>query len=429
MKVLVSRSLRTSFAWAMLVSLTLIASAVDSAAQAMAGRRPPGLALTSRRGPAGGASRLHHAPPASPSTPTWSLLLPSVSDPDLIPEIYAHSAVYDPSSNTMVVFGGFDLSNALTNYVLVESNANGSGGAEAGIWSELNLSYPAPPPRAFHSAVYDQTNNRMIVFGGCADQYCFDPLNDTWVLTNANGSGGTSTWIQLTPTGGLPTARAFPNTVYDATNNRMIVYGGVGVSSDLSDVWVLTNANGLGGTPTWTQLSPAGGPPNTGDGSAAVYDSATNTLIAFGGDSFNNSVWKLSNANGSGGTPTWTNLIANGAAGSPPGRYYHQAVYDSTTNRMTIYGGFGNFGPTNPDLDVGSYGDVWVLANANGSGGTPVWTQLHPKFNGDGTMQPGPRGYFSAVRDPGTNSLIIFGGISVEAGYLSPWVLSHANGL
>ena len=112
------------------------------------------------------------------------------------------------------------------------------------MWSELNLSYPVPPPRAFHSAVYDQTNNRMIVFGGCADQYCFDPLNDTWVLTNANGLGGTSAWIQLTPSGSLPNARAYPNTVYDATNNRMIVYGGLGVSDDLSDVWLLTNANG-----------------------------------------------------------------------------------------------------------------------------------------------------------------------------------------
>jgi hypothetical protein len=25
----------------------------------------------------------------------------------------------------------------------------------------------------------------MIVFGGCADLYCYVPLNDTWVLSNA----------------------------------------------------------------------------------------------------------------------------------------------------------------------------------------------------------------------------------------------------
>jgi hypothetical protein len=46
-----------------------------------------------------------------------------------------------------------------------------------------------PPARAFHSAVQDQTNNRMIVFGGCADVYCDVPLNGTWVLSNAIGLG------------------------------------------------------------------------------------------------------------------------------------------------------------------------------------------------------------------------------------------------
>jgi hypothetical protein len=149
----------------------------------------------------------------------------------------------------MIVFGGFDANDVVQNDVLLDTNANGSAGVFVGTWSELNLSYPVPPPRIFHSAVYDQTNDRMIVFGGCADVYCFDPLNDTWVLTNAIGLGGTPAWTQLSPSGNLPSPRSFHNAVYDATNNRMIVYGGVGISGDVYDVWVLTNANGLGGTP------------------------------------------------------------------------------------------------------------------------------------------------------------------------------------
>jgi hypothetical protein len=96
---------------------------------------------------------------------------------------------------------------------------------------------------------------------------------------------------------------------------------------------------------------------------------------------------------------------------------------------MTIYGGNGDFGYTNPDFDIGCFSDVWVLANANGSGGSPVWTQLHPKSAGDGPILPGSRAFFSAVRDAGTNSLIIFGGVNIEAAYGSTWVLSHANGL
>ena len=63
-----------------------------------------------------------------------------------------------------------------------------------------------------------------------------------------------------------------------------------------------------------------------------------------------------------------------------------------------------------PDFDFQALGDVWVLTNANDSGGSPVWAQLHPKWEGDGNIQPGARFYSTAVRDPGTNSMIIFGG-------------------
>jgi hypothetical protein len=330
----------------------------------------------------------------------------------------------------MIVFGGADGNLVLQNDVLVDSNANDSGGFEAGSWSELNIYYPLPPARISHSAVYDQTNNRITVFGGCADIYCFLPLNETWVLTNANGSGGTPAWTQLSPTGTPPSPRYDHDAVYDATNNRMIGYSGEGAGFvGLSDVWVLSNANGLGGTPAWTQLSPTGGPPDAIDGSTGVYDPATNTMIVFGGYPFVNSVWRLSNANGLGGTPAWTNLIANGKAGSPPVRWGAQAIYDSTTNRMTIYGGTGDAGLTSPDFDFQALGDVWVLTNANGSGGSPVWAQLHPKWIGDGNIQPGARFYSTAVRDPSTNSMIIFGGETVEAVYFQPWVLSHANGL
>ena len=91
----------------------------------------------------------------------------------------------------MIVYGGADGNLALSSNVLIDTNANGSGGVFAGAWSDLIVSGVFPPPRANHTAVYDQTNNRMIVFAGCGDPFCtFLPLNDTWVLTHANGLGG-----------------------------------------------------------------------------------------------------------------------------------------------------------------------------------------------------------------------------------------------
>ena len=94
-------------------------------------------------------------------------------------------------------------------------------------------------------------------------------------------------------------------------------------------------------------------------------------MIVFGGGNYVNSVWTLSNANGMTGTPAWSNVVANGMVGAPRGRYDAQAVYDPTSNRMTIFGGDGDFGPTNPDADIATFNDVWVLANANGNGRAP----------------------------------------------------------
>jgi hypothetical protein len=115
---------------------------------------------------------------------------------------------------------------------------------------------------------------------------------------------------------------------------------------------------------SWTQLSPSGTPPIARTGTSGVYDSASDRMIVFGGrdgsGNNRNDVWVLTHANGEGGTGQWIRLIANGAAGSPPARSGHSAVYDSTNNRMIIFGGCADY--CAPVLN-----DVWVLTNANGS--------------------------------------------------------------
>ena len=354
--------------WTLMAGFALITTAVDAAAQFRYGTR---LASSARM------HRTHHdvLNQMQPflSTPTWSPTFASQANLDTPPLRGGHSAVYDSSTNTMIVYGGFDGEFNLPANPLLQTNANNSGGAFAGAWTELfPSSYPNPPARYWHSAVYDETNNRMIIFRGCADAECLISLNDTWVLSNANGTGGTASWTQLSPTG----------------------------------------------------------TPDAIDGSTAVYDPASNRMIVFGAGDFLNSVWTLSNANGLGGTAVWTQLVANGTAGSPAGRWIAQATYDSTNNRMTIYGGNIDVGISSPsDYDYVAASDVWVPSNANGNGGTPTWTQLHPKVSGDKNIPPVGREFFSAVYDSTTNSMIIFGGDTIEGVYYGTWVLSHANGL
>jgi hypothetical protein len=357
---------------------------------------------------------------APASSRKWTLLFPT----HLLDERFASAAVYDEPTNSLIVFSGASFAD-VPNDVLSLSNANGIGTPN---WTSVipNGAPGSPAGRTFHTAVYDAANSRLIVFGGCSftGEFCTNYLNDVWVLSNANGLSGTPTWTQLTPAGSPPAPRWGQGAAYDPVNNRMIIYGGDNQSLVFSDTWVLSNANGTGGAPTWTQLTPSGGPPEGQDSPSVVYDSTNNVMIEFAGTeqgfgSDANSVWTLSNANGLGGAPAWKKVIANGAAGSPPKRDGFVAVYDSANNREVVFGGNANTASGFPQLN-----DVWVLANANGLSGTPKWT----KIAATGTKPSGrtsPVGGYDAVN----NRLIIYGGSSWDANFFSTWVLTGANGL
>jgi hypothetical protein len=122
-----------------------------------------------------------------------------------------------------------------------------------------------------------------------------------------------STWTMLAPAGGPPIARWLQTGVEDQANDRMIIFGGtntLGSSGQMNDVWVLANADGIGGAPTWTQLNPTGTVPSARLDASAAYDSATNRMILFGGDLYQgfsfgttNDLWVLTNANGLAGAP------------------------------------------------------------------------------------------------------------------------------
>ncbi|HEV2397343.1 MAG TPA: kelch repeat-containing protein [Candidatus Sulfotelmatobacter sp.] len=441
---------------------------------------------------------------------------------------YGHVASYDSATNRMTIFGGgTGAPSPCLNDVWILDGANGKSGAPT--WLSTAPSGKLPAPRYHHTGVYDFSTNSMIVFGGsnCSKGY----FNDVWVLSNANGETGTPNWKQLFPTGTAPNARESASAVYDPVNNIMIVYGGdAGTSVDFGDVWVLSNANGTGGTPAWTQLAPMGAAPMARTGMSAIYDSVNNRMTIFGGfhsvrtlnDSF-----VLTNANGTGGTPAWIKIAAKGTApsvgyqsavydttknamyvfagsssdaklagddhgftltnangigtsswtrGGPPARYSQSMFYDSVTNSVFVLDGqhamtntnFDDYWQTNnittsSNLDwipinvggthphsrwgqsaaydfannrlmmfAGATGfpapcmnDYWVMTYANNTGKKPTWISVPTA----GTTPP-IRTRHSAAYDPATDTLIVFGGFNCTAGYYNDvWVLSHANNL
>jgi len=341
--------------------------------------------------------------------PSWTQLVPGVTAPQ---GRYAHSAVYDPGSNRLIVFGGQSIG-VFLNDVWVLANANGQGGTPS--WTLL-AAIGAPAVRAYHSAVYDPASNRMIVFGG-QTTYGNLTTNVVWVLSNANGLEPVMpAWTQLIASGS-PSSRLGHSAVYDQKSNRMIIFGGqidTIQATMTNDVWVLSNANGLEATPAaWTRLAPINVPPTPRALQTAVYDPTSNRMILFAGfdPTVTSDLWTLSNANGLEPVmPAWNKLTVSGG---PIGRYAHTAVYDQTSNRMTVFGGFlANF-------SIGN--DVWVLSNASGLGGAPAWTQL--------TVSGGPIARYShtAVYHQATNRMTVFGGFASPARLNDVWVLSQQS--
>src|SRR5437879_5428382 len=81
-------------------------------------------------------------------------------------------------------------------------------------WTQLQTTND-PPARFRHSAVYDPVTNRMIIFGGTTANDGGSFLSDVWVLTNANGlNGNSSPWVQRTPIGGPPDGRSQNGAIY-----------------------------------------------------------------------------------------------------------------------------------------------------------------------------------------------------------------------
>jgi hypothetical protein len=297
--------------------------------------------------------------------PTWTQLSPSGTPPGARE---AHTAVYDPTGDRVLVFGGFFAGSEVWALAL----------SDPPTWTRLSPSGTPPGERSLHSAVYDPVRRQMFVFGGNDGSG-----SDVWVLSLR----GDLAWSHLFPSGGLgtlPPGREEHTAIVDPIRDQMVVFGGTSSNA----VWALS----LGESPTWSQLAVAGTAPVARLGHTAIYDPAGQRMVMFGGGawdppySLDGDLWTLSLA----GTPTWTRLSVTGPA--PPARAGHVAVYDPLRRRMLVFGG----GEPAPPWSL--YNDVWSLSLT----GIPAWTQLLPT----GPQPTGQAG--SAVYDPVRDRMLVY---------------------
>jgi len=169
-----------------------------------------------------------------------------------------------------------------------------------------------PARRDSATSVWDPTDNEMLVYGGFGNNV---PLGDLWAYRPA-----ASTWTQLTPSRSLPPARGGQTAVWDAADKEMFVFGGDTGKAAFSDLWAYQpSAN------AWTQLTPTGVPPAARSFSAAAWDTTDSEMIVFGGAAGNtnfNDLWAYRPA-----TNAWTQLAFPGTP--PTARNGQTAVWDA----------------------------------------------------------------------------------------------------
>ncbi len=288
-----------------------------------------------------------------------------------------HSATYDAAHERVLVFGGCCTYNDVWALDLT------TPGHE--VWTQLDPTGTPPSARSGHSAIYDAADERMIVFGGDDGS----KLDDVWALDL--GTPGAEAWTQLGPAGTSPAPRSNHSAIYDAASDRMIVFGGAHESQFANDVWTLDLTEG---TETWTELAPAGTLPTPQSKHSAIYDVDNKRVIVLegsSGGSLLNGIWALDlNI-----PETWIQLTPAGAG--PQYRTKHSAIYDTTRDRMIVFGGHDHAYPAN-----NYYDETWALDLS--TPGVETWAEIAPD-----AAPPGRAGH-SAIHDAVNERVIVFGG-------------------
>jgi N-acetylneuraminic acid mutarotase len=205
-------------------------------------------------------------------------------------------------------------------------------------WADKKPAGTVPSARSSFSMVYDELNQRIILFGGWSKATSAH-LNDTWAYDPA-----TNTWTDLKPTGDVPTARGSQAMAYDQVEGKVVLFGGTDSSAYFNDTYVYdypTNA--------WTKVTAAGEVPPLRAGARMEYDPTSGVVVLFGGwdgTAYYNDTWTFATA-----TSTWTAL---NITGGPSARDSHSLIYDAASNKLILFGGF--VGGTDVAQDTWSFG-------------------------------------------------------------------------
>lgn len=267
----------------------------------------------------------------------------------------------------------------------------------------------SPPHPAFsrHAGAYDSVRGELVLAGNGGQafdgrhwqqipglsaaqhsQLAFDPARDRLFAYHGFSSGfmqvrewNGAAWTNVPVPATGPSARAGAAITYDATNQRIVMYGGAVTSQTpytvLSDCW---SWNGT----VWSQIS-ASSPPGARQGHTIAHDPGAGRIVLYGGNVGGTQTWTLT------GT-TWARL---NTTADPGWRLGPNLVWDG--NGMLLFGGYGE--------------SHWRLQNDD-------WVRLRE--------EPTRRIYGSFAYDEARGELVLFGGGYAQAPFSDTWTFDGA---
>ncbi|CAE7205825.1 Zan [Symbiodinium sp. CCMP2456] len=165
-----------------------------------------------------------------------------------------HTAIWDESGDRMIVFGGLDSSSNRLGSLLIYDRATDA-------WSTLAATGPAA--REGHVAVWDPSSHRMLMCCGLSDAAT---LGDLWSYDGA--------WTQLSPSGSI-TARRYASAVWDPAAQAMLGFGGRG-SSLLGSLFLYSST-----ADSWSEYTESG--PGAQEQGAVAWDEGNRRLYTYAG--------------------------------------------------------------------------------------------------------------------------------------------------
>ena len=196
-----------------------------------------------------------------------------------------HDMVYDSAQERIVLFGGHVPDGIVAETWLYDGTR----------WW-LDSPAASPPPRQNHALVYDAARQRVVLFGGVDRWGVF--LDDTWEYDGTQ-------WQEIT-SAARPSPRRDHALAYDAARGRVVLFGGEDPdTSSQGDTWEYDGSQG-----SWQPVSPSGPLPSPRRGHKLAYDAAGERVLLFGGNELQTDLWAYDGSQ-------WSTLPASGEAPAP----------------------------------------------------------------------------------------------------------------